>query len=596
MIDFILKSTLSLVVLYAVYFFFLEKEKMHRFNRFFLLLSLAFSLIIPFITFEIIVESIAVATQEVIPFSPTSPVVIAEEKTDYLPIVLWSIYGLITTILSARFIINLIKIQNKIKGNPTVKIQQSTLVLLDEKILPHTFLNYIFINKKDYENRKIEDELYTHELTHARQKHTLDILFIEILKTFFWFNPMFILYKKAIQLNHEFLADEKVVKSYNNVPFYQNLLLEKASWNSNFYLASNLNFLVTKKRLIMMTKTTSARIMLLKKVTVLPLFIGLIYFLCVETVAQQKMETVKHEPKISDKTKDAYFAGVRIKVYKNGYTTKTELKGEGLVLNKLYEELTTEEKEKYATWLHVPTRLQKKSPSQKELNDYKDAKKFAVWIDGKNVSNAELNNYKPSEIAYFSGSSVLKNARTKKHPQPFQFWFYTHSYFDKNEMGKQQKKYGSDLIEIFENHEDKKGNKQTVITNSSSNANVSQKEATIVKEKQEVKAQELPKNESDVYTAVEKTPEFPGGMQAFYNFVAKNYKVPEGKNLNGKIFIQFIIEPDGSLSDIKAMRDLGNGTGEEGIRVLKMSPNWIPGEQDGKPVRVQYSLPITISS
>jgi beta-lactamase regulating signal transducer with metallopeptidase domain len=85
-------------------------------------------------------------------------------------------------------------------------------------------------------------------------KHSLDILLIETLKVLFWFNPIFIFYKKAIQLNHEFLADEKVVKSHNDVPFYQNLLISKANANPTYYLASNLNYSVTKKRLIMMTK------------------------------------------------------------------------------------------------------------------------------------------------------------------------------------------------------------------------------------------------------------------------------------------------------------------------------------------------------
>jgi len=595
MTDFLLKSTLCLGLLFAVYFFLLEKEKMHHFNRFYLLFSLIFSMVIPFVSFEIYVETIQAIQKNTIQAFPVSSVII-EEETNYLPFIVWSTYGLITIILAFRFSINLIKIQRKINSNTKEPFQNSTLVLLDEQVLPHTFLNYIFINKNDYENRKIEDELFMHELTHVRQKHTLDILFIEILKTIFWFNPILIFYKKAIQLNHEFLADEKVVKSYNNVPFYQNLLLEKASWNNNFYLASNLNFLVTKKRLIMMTKTTSTKIMLLKKIALLPLFTGLIYFLCIETVAQQKIETINQEPKISDKTKDAYFAGVRIKVYKNGSKSKTGIIRDEVILDKLYEELTPEEKERYLLKWFVPKAIEKKSPSQKELDDYKNSAKFAIWIDGKNVPNAELNKYKPSEIAYFSGSSVLKNARTKKHPQPFQFWFYTHSYFDKNEMGKQQEKYGSDLIEIFENYKDNKGNKQTVIKNSDSNANVSQKETNTVTGKQELTLQELPKNNSDVYMAVEKKPEFPGGIQAFYDFVAKNYKMPEGKSINGKIFIQFIIEIDGSLSEIKAIRDIGNGTGEEGIRILKMSPKWIPGEQDGKPVRVQYSLPITISS
>jgi beta-lactamase regulating signal transducer with metallopeptidase domain len=73
-------------------------------------------------------------------------------------------------------------------------------------------LNTIFINQDDYHNRKIE-ELYTHELIHVTKKHSIDILIIETLKVLFWFNPIFIFYKRAIQLNHEFLADEKVVKS-----------------------------------------------------------------------------------------------------------------------------------------------------------------------------------------------------------------------------------------------------------------------------------------------------------------------------------------------------------------------------------------------
>jgi hypothetical protein len=97
-----------------------------------------------------------------------------------------------------------------------------------------------------------------------------------------------------------------------------------------------------------------------------------------------------------------------------------------------------------------------------------------------------------------------------------------------------------------------------------------------------------------VYNAAEKQPQYPGGIAAFYKFIGQNFLVPDVKDLKGKIFIQFIIEKDGSLTEIKSIRDLGNGTGEEAIRVLKLSPNWIPGEQDGKPVRVVYSLPINI--
>ena len=97
-----------------------------------------------------------------------------------------------------------------------------------------------------------------------------------------------------------------------------------------------------------------------------------------------------------------------------------------------------------------------------------------------------------------------------------------------------------------------------------------------------------------VYKATEAKPDFPGGIQAFYTFVGNNFRMPDEKDLKGKVFITFIVEKDGSLTDIKTIRDIGYGTGEEAVRVLKLSPKWIPGEIDGKPVRVQYSLPINI--
>lgn len=103
------------------------------------------------------------------------------------------------------------------------------------------------------------------------------------------------------------------------------------------------------------------------------------------------------------------------------------------------------------------------------------------------------------------------------------------------------------------------------------------------------------KSESDIYNAVEKRPEFPGGVQAFYDFIGKNYRVPKVKDLKGKVFVQFVIERDGSLTDIIVLRDIGHGTGAEAVRVLKKSPKWIPGEVNGEIVRVQYSLPINIA-
>ncbi|MFM2265237.1 MAG: hypothetical protein RLZ77_657 [Bacteroidota bacterium] len=95
---------------------------------------------------------------------------------------------------------------------------------------------------------------------------------------------------------------------------------------------------------------------------------------------------------------------------------------------------------------------------------------------------------------------------------------------------------------------------------------------------------------------IEVKPDFPGGMEKFYKFVGKNYQVPEEEGLKGKVFVSFVVEKDGSLTDIKVIRDIGYGTGKEAIRVLKSCPKWNPGEQNGKKVRVLYSLPINIQS
>lgn len=91
-------------------------------------------------------------------------------------------------------------------------------------------------------------------------------------------------------------------------------------------------------------------------------------------------------------------------------------------------------------------------------------------------------------------------------------------------------------------------------------------------------------------------PSFPGGMEKFYQFIAKNYKTPEEDGLKGRVIVSFTVEKDGSLTDIKVLRDIGYGTGEEAIRVLKKSPKWAPGEQNGKKVRCTYQLPINIQS
>jgi len=92
---------------------------------------------------------------------------------------------------------------------------------------------------------------------------------------------------------------------------------------------------------------------------------------------------------------------------------------------------------------------------------------------------------------------------------------------------------------------------------------------------------------------IEVKPDFPGGMTKFYSYISRTYSAPEDCG-SGRVFVTFVVEKDGSLTDIKVIREVCPGSGKEAIRVLKTCPKWTPGEQNGKKVRVLYSLPITI--
>ncbi len=91
-----------------------------------------------------------------------------------------------------------------------------------------------------------------------------------------------------------------------------------------------------------------------------------------------------------------------------------------------------------------------------------------------------------------------------------------------------------------------------------------------------------------IYTLkeVDVIPDYVKGMNAFYDFLAKNYVVPDEEGIKGEIIVTFVVELDGTITDIKVLRDLGFGTGKEAIRVLKIADKWIPGKLDAEPVRV----------
>lgn len=104
--------------------------------------------------------------------------------------------------------------------------------------------------------------------------------------------------------------------------------------------------------------------------------------------------------------------------------------------------------------------------------------------------------------------------------------------------------------------------------------------------------------EEPIFTVVESEPEFPGGMEALYKYLAQNIKYPQlarENGITGKVYVTFVVEKDGSIANPRILRDIGGGCGAEAIRVVKAMPKWSPGKQRGKAVRVQFNLPVNFN-
>lgn len=298
MIIFVIKSAICLTILYGFYHLFLRNIKVFDFNRYYLLFSLLFAIVIPLITIRVSLN--LPLNSNIHEFSNVTGSLIQGEVITVEPIhdltihdVLVILYLIVSFILLLRFALNIYQIIKQISTSTIVNIRKTQIVLIEKETLPYSFFKYIFVNRSDYENGKIEKELIIHEQVHCLQYHSVDILIIEMVKIILWFNPLLWLFRKAIQLNHEFLADNKVLSTHD-LHDYQNTLINLVFRNNSTYLASNSNYSLTKKRLIMMNKKTIKDRVVLRKIAIVPLFLILVVTLAFaqeNIVKEQKAST-----------------------------------------------------------------------------------------------------------------------------------------------------------------------------------------------------------------------------------------------------------------------------------------------------------------
>jgi TonB family protein len=301
--DFLLKSSIVLLVFYAAYWFLLRKTTHFKLNRYFLLTGLLFSLTIPFMHFSlpqdypqeifITLDSIDVQAVYVAP---------VDKSFDFIQVLLWIYYAGVL-LLSFRLMVQLVLIFKLYFQSKKEQIDGKTVVLTNKNNASFSFFSLIFINQSDRNSDEFK-AILRHEYVHISQMHSVDIMFAELLSIVLWFNPFAWLYLKSIKANHEFLADEGVVKAGFSTNRYVEILFEQSS-GLRLSLANNFNKSLTFKRLNMMKKIRSHKITQLKILIALPVIIAMIVFVSCSKelldVQTQKTEEVKDfDPKIAD--------------------------------------------------------------------------------------------------------------------------------------------------------------------------------------------------------------------------------------------------------------------------------------------------------
>lgn len=291
-LPYLLKSAGILTLFYFSYQLLLKKETFFRTNRHFLLAGILASYLLPFVVFT---KYVVVEPE---PFDPswllantslTNNAVIEPEPFDWMSVLYWG-YVIIMLILASKFIIQLLSLYRLIKTNGIKKVNGYKLVETKGNISPFSFFNYIVYNPNTY-NRVDLNIILKHEKAHGKQLHSIDIIIAQVLIITQWFNPFAWLYKKSIQQNLEFMADQTAIAKVNCSKHYQHTLLKAslkpqyASITNNFY-----NSLI-KKRIVMLNQSKSSIKNSWKYLVVLPSLALFLMSFNVKTV-----EVIKEKP------------------------------------------------------------------------------------------------------------------------------------------------------------------------------------------------------------------------------------------------------------------------------------------------------------
>lgn len=496
-INYIVEAGLSLGVFTLIYWFILRGETRFKATRFYLLFALLFSTLLPFLSIKVIgFGSGAIGKLQTEGIETLGRTNLLEAVTVYasgLPskmgsallsfdysVMVYRLGAFAAFFVIAIGIFQLIIMASK---NRVFKLKGARLVVSSKVISPYSFFNYIFIAREltEHENWKT---MVHHEIAHAKQGHSFDVLFIDFMMVFQWFNPFYWILRRLVRENHEFLADTAVLsKGMISNGQYKELLLSQAIGGRPVITSNFINVKTVKKRFKMMTNKNNKKYGFLK-----------------------------------------YSLGVVIAI--------------ALTL--------TFACEKTDTLLSAENDVQYVYDGQ------------LVSLDEVNTLN--INYYTSDEVDKLEVITAYPNLSKKLKEGRYKLLFDQQNKDHQQTMAKLE-------IEII----DFKVNNEALLPKIQNDTN------------------------EDVFIMVEEMPEYPGGEEALRKFIADKVKYPVAaadSSIQGKVFVAFVVEKDGSIGRARIARGVDPSLDKEALRVVNSLPKWIPGKQRGQNVAVSFTIPI----
>ena len=597
---YLLKVNVAFVLFYAFYRLFFYKDTFFKLRRAILLAFFGLALFYPLLNIQDWVRQQEPIADVIYMYSAMLPE--ATAKADAAASVDWYgwllgslgfIYWGIVAFLCGRFLVQLSSILWLAHTSERVVIHKTPVYALRKAAGPFSFFRMVFLHPESHSDKET-DEILTHECTHVSQWHSIDVILSEMMCMACWFNPFVWLLKREVRHNLEYLADNTVIQSGYDSKSYQYHLLGLAHHQFVTTLYNSFNVLHLKNRIMMMNKKRSPGIVRTKYLIFIPL-VGILMLLSnIEAVARLTVR-LANEATVSN----AMVTATGILVDETGQP----LIGASVVVKGGKERTITDKKGAFS--LEVPAnailRCSYQGRESQEVLAADMTNNTHLSLSSKSREMNEQVFTVVEKMPSFPGgdAELLKYIATNiKYPKESQ---------DNGEQGRVICSFIVGRDGSVNNPEVLRGvtpllNEEAVrVINTMPRWNPGMQRGKAVAVKYTVPItfrlkSPVEEAKEETLTVVDVMPQYPGGDRELLKFIAQSIKYPtdaQEAGVQGRVICSFVVDKKGNIVEPKIIRGIDPSLDAEALRVIGMMPRWTPGRQDGKAVRVLYTVPIT---